>query len=115
MSDHPVDPTGAPVSARQENLLNYAISPFDHGVAAMERQLIRLGIPLEMLARAMMQHAASICALIEPAALRAEVMQKLIRNFPAQVQVAKVEASKTQGGVIVPNGAHVDAPTGPTI
>ena len=115
MSELPVDQTGAPISARQENLLNFALTPFDHGVAAMERQLIRLGVPLETLLRVITNHAASIVALIEPAALRAEVMQKLIMNFPAQVQVAKVEASKTQGGVIVPNGAHVDAPTGPPI
>lgn len=100
------------MSDREDNLLNYAMTPFDHGVAAMERQLIRLGVPLEMLAKAMTQHAASICALIEPPAVRAEVMQRLIKNFPAQVQVAKVESSRTQAGVIVPTGARVGEPTG---
>ena len=106
------DEAGAPVSSRQENLLNYALLPFDHGVAAMERQLLRLGVPVEMMARIMMQHAASLCVLIEPVELRAQIMQKLIRNFPAQVQIAKVESAKTPGGVIVPNGAHVEERTG---
>lgn len=107
MSHSQPDSADEAVSPRQDNLLTYALHPVDHGIAAMERQLIRLGVPLEMMAKMMMQHAASVCALIEPPIARAEVMERLIKNFPAQVQIAKVESSKTPGGVIVPNGAKV--------
>ncbi len=81
---------------------------FDHGVAAQERALLGMGIPVDFLARILMQHAASVIALAEPAATRAEYMKNLIQNFPQMVRRAKLAASTTPGGVILPK-ARTDA------
>lgn len=79
-----------------------ALGVVDHAVAAMERQLIAARVPAELLAKVMLQHSASIVALIEPPALRAQVMQRLIGNYPEAVRAATIAASKTPGGVILP-------------
>ena len=82
----------------------YAMTVFDHAVAAMERQLLAGGTPIDFLARVLMQHAASILALVEPATIRSEIMKALIGNFPAQVRAAQVAASTTRSGLVVPAG-----------
>ena len=79
-----------------------ALGPVDHMIAAGERQLLALGVPHEVLAKIMLQHSASIVSLIEPPAVRAQVMQRLISNYPEAVRVALMAASKTPGGVILP-------------
>lgn len=84
------------------NITNMIMTPFDHGVAAMERQLLDLGVPADFLARVMMQHAASIISLVEPAGVRAQYMRTLIENFPHMVRVAREAAVTTPGGVILP-------------
>lgn len=89
-----------------------ALGPVDHGIAAMERQLLGLGVPHETLARIMLNHAASIIALIEPPIARAQVMQKLIGNFPEAVRLANLAASKTEGGVILPKAQLMEAAPG---
>ena len=94
------------------NRISTAMTVFDHAVAAMERQLLAGGAPVDFLARVMMQHAASILALVEPAAVRAEVMKMLIGNFPAQVRAAQLAASTTKSGLVVPVGV-VSAEEGP--
>jgi hypothetical protein len=90
------------------NPVEMAVTPFDHGVAAMERQLLAMGVPVEFLARVLMNHAASIVSLIEPAAVRAEAMKGLISNFPQAVRRAQLAAATTPGGVILP-GKRADA------
>lgn len=89
-----------------------ALGPVDHGIAAMERQLLGLGVPHETLARIMLNHAASIIALIEPPIVRAQVMKNLIGNFPEAVRLANLAASKTDGGVILPRAELKEAAPG---
>jgi hypothetical protein len=100
MSDQP--PTS------KTNLAELAMTPVDHGIAAMERQLLALGVPIPFLARILMQHAASIISLAEPAAIRHELMKELIGNFPAMVRRAQLASATTTGGVILPH-ARADA------
>jgi hypothetical protein len=100
------------VLASRNPIMDYAVPPVDHAIAAMERQLISLGFPLEMLVKMMMQHAASVVALIDSPTMRQEVMQKAIGNFPGQVKVALNAVSMTQGGIVVPKGVQVSEPTG---
>ena len=90
------------------NPVETAMTVFDHGVAAQERALLNMGIPIPFLARVLIQHAASIIALAEPAAIRAELMKQLISNFPAQVRRAQIASATTTGGVILPH-IRVDA------
>jgi len=104
-----------PEAPPRVNIVEAAMSPFDHGVAAMERQLLALGVPVEFLARVLMQHAASIIALVEPPGVRAEAMKELIGNFPQMVRRAKLSMATTAGGIIVPGRAadalaEADAP-----
>jgi len=100
MSDQPT-PNG-------RNPVETAMTVFDHGVAAQERALLNMGIPIPFLARILMQHAASILALAEPAAIRAEIMRDIIGNFPAAVRRAQLASATTTGGVILPH-ARADA------
>jgi hypothetical protein len=92
----------------RQNLAELAMTPVDHGIAAMERQLLALGVPIPFLARILMQHAASIISLAEPAAIRAELMKELISNFPQMVRRAQLASATTTGGVILPH-ARPDA------
>src|SRR5579863_231803 len=93
----------APEPNRQQpDIAQIALGPFDHMVAAGERQLLSLGVPVDVMVRIMMQHAASILALVEPAGVRAEIMRNMIGNFPSMVRTAQLAASKTPGGVILP-------------
>lgn len=90
------------------NPVEVGMTVFDHGVAAQERQLLALGVPVPFLARVLMHHAASIVALAEPPAIRAEIMKELISNFPAAVRRAQLASATTAGGVILPH-ARADA------
>jgi hypothetical protein len=90
------------------NLTELAVTPVDHGIAAMLRQLLALGIPIDFLARVMMQHSASLLAFIEPASVRAQAMATLINNFPQMVRRAQLAAASTPGGIILPH-AKADA------
>jgi hypothetical protein len=93
---------------RTRNPVEAAMTVFDHGLAAQERVLLNMGVPLEFLARILMQHSASIISLAEPAEIRAEHMKTLIRNYPEMVRRAKLAAVTTPGGVILP-GPRADA------
>ncbi len=90
------------------NLTAAAMTPVDNGIAAMERSLLGLGVPIPFLARVLMQHSASIVALAEPPAIRAEIMKSLIRDFPAMIRRAQLASATTTGGVILPH-ARADA------
>ena len=90
------------------NLIEVAMTVLDNGLAAQERALLNMGIPLEFLARVLMQHSASILALAEPAAIRAEMMRGLIRDYPAMVRKAQLASVTTTGGIILPH-ARADA------
>lgn len=83
---------------------------FDHGLAAQERALLNMGVPVDFLARILAQHAASIISLASPASVRAEYMRALIQNFPTQVRKAQLAAATTPGGILLP-GKRVDALT----
>ena len=103
-----------PEAPPKPNIVEAAMMPVDHGIAAMERQLLALGVPVTFLARVLMQHAASIIALVEPPAIRAQAMAELIRNFPAMVRRAQLASATTAGGVILPH-ARTDALAEPNI
>ena len=90
------------------NLTELAVSPFDHGIAAQERQLLALGVPVVFLARVLAQHCASIVSLVEPASIRADVMRSLISDFPGMVRKALLASATTAGGIILPH-ANKDA------
>jgi len=104
MSDAPRQPS-------PRDLAQIALSPFDHGLGATERQLLAVGVPAEILMTVLLQHAASILALIEPAEIRAQMLRNVIGNFPVMVRTAQLAASKTAGGVILPRAElPADAP-----
>ncbi len=107
MADQPI-PTTNPVTS--------ALTVLDHGLAAQERALLNMGIPLEFLARVLMQHSASILSLVEPAVVRADMMKTLIGNYSTMVRQAKLAAITTPGGVILPHAkpdvlTEIDAPS----
>lgn len=87
------------------DLVTAALSPVDFAIAAAERQMLSLGVPVEILIRWAMQHAASLCAVIPNPAVRAQLMKQAIGNFPTQVRNAVVTSRTTTGGIIMPGGA----------
>lgn len=88
---------------RRHDPITLALSPVDFALAAAERQLLDLGIPIDVLVRFAMQHAASILALVEPPAVRAEMLKQHVSNFPTMVRNALLAQRTTGGGIIVPS------------
>ncbi len=96
------------VTETKQDIVSVAVTPFDHMVAAGERALLNMGIPIPFLARILMQHAASLVALVEPPAIRHEILKELVSNFPAAVRRAQLASATTTGGIILPH-ARADA------
>lgn len=96
-------------------IMDYAVPVADHAIAAVERELVKMGCPLEFLVKVLLQHAASVIALMESPIMRQEVMATAIGNFPGQVKVALNMAAMTKGGIVVPKDAQVSEPTGRTV
>ncbi len=97
------------------NPVEICLTVFDHGIAAQERQLLALGIPISLLARILAQHSASILALISQPTMRADAIKEIISNYPQMVRRAQLAAATTPGGVILPKAredalAETDAP-----
>ena len=92
------------IAGTSVDLVTAALSPIDFAIAAAERQMLSLGVPVEILIRWAMQHAASLCAVVPNPAIRAELMKQAIGNFPTQVRNAVTTSRTTTGGIIRPGG-----------
>lgn len=89
----------------QQERINLSLTPVDHGIAAMERQLLAMGVPIRLLAQVLLNHSASIVSLIDPPEIRAQVMKELIGNYARMVETARTAAATTRGGIILPKVA----------
>lgn len=92
------------IAGTNVDLVTAALSPIDFAIAAAERQMLSLGVPVEILIRWAMQHAASLCAVVKTPLMRAELMKQAIGNFPTQVRNAVTTSRTTTGGIIRPGG-----------
>ena len=90
------------VAAPPLNLGKLILDPLNHALAAGERQALKVGVPTHDVVEFLLNHLASVVAMVEPAGARAATVEGLVANF-AKMVTQHVDARKTtNGGVYVP-------------
>lgn len=93
---------GAPSPRLPENIGKIILDPMQHGLAAYERQALKLGVPAHDVVEMLLNHLASVVAMIEPAGARAATVEGLVAGFSTMVQKHLDARKMTAGGVFVP-------------
>lgn len=98
----------ATVAARiPESVGKMILEPLNHGFASAEREALKQGVAAHAMIGMLLNHMASICAMVEPAGVREELVKSLVSSFVDMVQKHLVARITTQGGVILPPGTQI--------
>ncbi len=96
-------PNGHSPNPLPGNLGKLVLEPLDHGLASMARQALKLGVPTHNVVEMLLNHLASVVAMIEPPGARAATTEAVTSQFSGLVH-QHVEARKTTaGGVRIAN------------
>jgi hypothetical protein len=93
------------------NLGKFVLDPLNHAIAAGEREALKVGVPASDVIEMLLNHLASVVAMIEPAGVRAETIKDVIRAFPGLVTKHVDARHMSPGGVFMPNHTVPDAET----
>jgi hypothetical protein len=81
------------------------LEPVNHGFASAEREALKRGVPAHMMVELLLNHLASVVAMIEPAGAREATVTQLVKDFAPMVR-RHVDARMTSpGGVILPRAS----------
>ena len=95
------------------NIGKAILDPLNHALAAGEREALKIGVPTHEVVEMLLNHLASVVAMIEPPQARALVVEGLVENFAVMVRKHVDATQRTPGGIIVPrNGAVGEAARG---
>ncbi len=75
-----------------------------HGLGAMERRCLEQGVPVQELISVLLNHVASLVAVVSPPGMRAIVAQDIIDSVPNLVREHVSARQRTPGGVFLPLG-----------
>lgn len=84
------------------NLGKAILDPLSHALAAGEREALKIGVPTHDVVEMLLNHLASVVAMIEPAAVRAVTVEGLVENFSLMVRKHVDARYMTPGGILVP-------------
>lgn len=96
---------GAPVDVRPsipQNLGPLVLTTLDHALAAGEREALKVGVPTHNVIEMLLNHLASVVAMIEPAGARQEVIKGLVESFGTMVRKHLDRRYTSPGGVKLP-------------
>lgn len=83
------------------------LEPLNHGFAAGCRAALTAGVPTNLVLEMLMNHLASIVAMVEPPGAREECIKGVVRDFASLVTQhhgALQAVRKTQPRLLVPAG-----------
>jgi hypothetical protein len=84
------------------NLGPLVLTTLDHALAAGEREALKVGVPAHNVIEMLLNHLASVVAMIEPAGARYEVIKGLVESFSTMVAKHVDRRYTTAGGVKLP-------------
>ena len=93
------------------NLGKFVLEPLSHALAAGERNALKLGVPAHEVIEMILNHLASVVAMVEPAGVRADAITSVNRAFPDLVRKYREALHTSSGGVLMP-GRVVDVLNG---
>lgn len=96
----------SPVDVSSAALAVLVLAPIDHGLAAACREALKRGVTTEKLIEMLLNHLASVVAMVEPAGAREGLIRGLVAAFAPMVK-QHVDARLTSPGGIVDPRAGV--------
>ena len=93
--------THAPLPAGPAKMLVDLVA---QGLGAQERRCLEAGVPVQELIGCLLNHAASLAAIVEPPGMRAEVVAEMVASIPSLVRDHVGARTRTPGGVWLPPG-----------
>lgn len=84
------------------NLGKALLEPLNHAIAAGEREALKIGVPSTDVIEMLLNHLASVVAMIEPAGARAATIEGLVAGFAPMVQRHVQARYMTPGGILTP-------------
>jgi len=88
------------------NLGKFVLDPLNHALAAGEREALKIGVPTHDVIEMILNHVASVVAMIEPPGVRAETIKDVIKAFPELVRKYVEVRHTSPGGVFMPGRAR---------
>jgi hypothetical protein len=89
------------------NLGKTLLEPLNHAIAAGEREALKLGVPTHDVVEMLLNHLASVVAMIEPSGVRAATIEGLVEGFAPMVQRHVLLRYTTPGGVLMPRSSDI--------
>lgn len=92
------------------NVGKLVLQPLEHCIAAGVRQAFKIGVPGHAVIEMLLNHLASVIAMVEPAGARIETQQAILNGALQSLIQQHVEARKTStGGVFIPQPGDLEA------
>jgi hypothetical protein len=88
------------------NLGKFVLDPLNHAIAAGEREALKIGVPTEEVLEMLLNHVASVIAMIEPAGVRAGALMDANHALPELVRKHVEARHLSSGGVFMPNSTR---------
>jgi len=85
-----------------QNVARLLLEPLNHGLAAAERQCLKQGVPAHEMINLLLNHLASVCAMVEPPQARELLVKDLVSSFSPMVRKHVEVRHTTPGGVLLP-------------
>lgn len=101
--DHPRIPPQIP-----ENLGKTIFEPVGYGLAAAERRALELGVPVHTILETLLNHVASVAAMVEPPGAREKLIKDIVAAIPKMIAQHVQARHTTPGGVILPGGVKAE-------
>ncbi len=82
------------------------MEPINHGFAAATREALRQKVPAHWVIEMLLNHLASVVAMIEPSGAREELVKKLVMDFSPMVRKHVEARLTTPGGILLPRAVQ---------
>lgn len=92
-------------SINTDDLGRAILQPWDHAMAAYEREAAKMGVPAHRVLNLLLNHMASVVAMIDPPQARELLIEDLVKAFAPMVRQHIDARFKSPGGVFLPGGA----------
>jgi hypothetical protein len=84
------------------NLGPFVLAPLNHALAAGEREALKVGVPPHNVIEMLLNHLASVVAMVEPPGARKATIEQLVTQFGDMVAQHVRARMTTPGGVLLP-------------
>ena len=89
-------------SLDQVNIGRTLLEPLNHGLAVSMRKALELGVPAHSAIEMLLNHLASVVAMVEPPGAREALVKQLVSEFAPLCRKHIELRFKTPGGVFLP-------------